>query len=294
MIRVPKINGFSTTPQSYAAFIDELSGIIDLEELGESCSPDLKVYGCRIGNCDNSKPIIVIQGGIHGNEKSPPFAIRRFIAMLKNPANFEPHTKILQQILLKYDFYFIPILNPTGWVDNTRNNRNGVNLNRNYDINWQENNDLDKGSAPFSEPETRISRDVITPLRPVLFIDCHEWGSQYFQGGYAGDAQNLTLQHFFADFELSLRVVRERHTVLSYWGASDVIGQPRPPSADRYFQSISTNTLPIISFDSESSTHETTLHRTEGQLNTFLLAILHTSGFHRTLHTPVTTGQLTQ
>jgi len=77
-----------------------------------------------------------------------------------------------------YEIYFIPIVNPDGHEANTRHNANGVNLNRNYDVDWG--NPLGMafidpmgmtkhtyencGPSPFSEPEAQAMRDFMETL----------------------------------------------------------------------------------------------------------------------------------
>lgn len=64
-----------------------------------------------------------------------------------------------------------------------RFNGRWVDLNRNWDDEWQStsywgNREVDAGSAPFSEPETRIVRDYIDRIEPVVVV--------FFQSAAAG------------------------------------------------------------------------------------------------------------
>jgi hypothetical protein len=56
-----------------------------------------------------------------------------------------------------------------------RFNARGVDLNRNWDGDWQPtsfwgNREVDAGSAPFSEPETRAVRDYVERIDPAVSI----------------------------------------------------------------------------------------------------------------------------
>ncbi len=53
----------------------------------------------------------------------------------------------------------------------------GVDLNRNYDYAWNETRDYDKGSAPFSEPETQAIRDLALKHNFKYALDFHSGGS---------------------------------------------------------------------------------------------------------------------
>jgi len=91
----------------------------------------------------------------------------------------------IKNIVDNTEMYFIPVVNPDGyiynqttnpnggglWRKNRRNNGDntyGVDLNRNYSYNWgydntgssgNTNSDTYRGPSPFSEPESRIMRD---------------------------------------------------------------------------------------------------------------------------------------
>lgn len=58
-----------------------------------------------------------------------------------------------------------------------RENQSGVDLNRNYDIEWSHvvdhHNQISSGDRPFSETETQIVRDVLAELQPEVFLSVH-------------------------------------------------------------------------------------------------------------------------
>ncbi len=110
----------------------------------------------------------------------------------------------IKRLVDNSELYFVPVLNPDGylyneatnpngggfWRKNRRNNGGGVygvDLNRNYAYNWGLNNvgssgnpssDLYRGTAPFSEPETQMIRDFILAHDFKTAINNHTY-SQY-------------------------------------------------------------------------------------------------------------------
>jgi hypothetical protein len=77
--------------------------------------------------------------GVHGDEPATSFALLRFARWLEeNP-----------EIARGYCLFLYPVLNPTGFVDNTRHNRNGKDLNREF---WR---DSDQPEVRLLESELR-------------------------------------------------------------------------------------------------------------------------------------------
>lgn len=100
------------------------------------------------------------------------------------------------------ELYFVPVLNPDGyvynqqtnpngggfWRKNRRNNGNGsfgVDLNRNYGYQWGYDNtgssptpssETYRGTAPFSEPETQAIRDFCNAHQFKLALNYHTYG----------------------------------------------------------------------------------------------------------------------
>jgi hypothetical protein len=109
------------------------------------------------------------------------------------------------------ELYFIPVVNPDGyvynqstnpsgggfWRKNRRNNGNGtfgVDLNRNYGFQWGFDNfgssptpasDTYRGAGPFSEPETQVIRDFVIAHSFSRALNYHSFGNLLiFPWGY--------------------------------------------------------------------------------------------------------------
>lgn len=130
----------------------------------------------------------LIDAGHHANEASGiELALYIVDHLLENHAT----NATVRELLDTLEIHVVPIVNPDGYVRQTRGNALGVNLNRNYDIDWG--NPLGAsnlvmgtvahatgqpmisvpivlencGSGPFSEPESRAMAGLFERLRPT-------------------------------------------------------------------------------------------------------------------------------
>jgi protein MpaA len=106
-------------------------------------------------------PRILVVGCIHGNEPAG-------IAIVRALERAHP----------KADLWLVPVLNPDGLAAGTRQNADGVDLNRNFPSLWQRfghpGSTYYSGPKPFSEPETRAARDLIRRIKPRYTIWYHQ------------------------------------------------------------------------------------------------------------------------
>ncbi|CAF4763648.1 unnamed protein product [Pieris macdunnoughi] len=146
---------------------------------------------------DQSKPIILIDGGMHGREwlTIPPvtYAIHKLVENVTEP-----------DLLDKFDWIFLPMANPDSYNfsivssvvwQKTRSTDNhplsavclGADMDRNFEFAWRP-IDLDgtpctplySGNRPFSEIETRNLRDIIHENlnRLRMYISFDSFGSK--------------------------------------------------------------------------------------------------------------------
>lgn len=179
----------------------------------------------------NGPTTIILIGGMHGGyEWNSILLAYQFIDyLLANPDSL-PATLTL---------FIIPSANPDGQVKVTgitgrftttdiaydtipgRFNDHGVDLNRNWDCQWQptgtwRDQTVSGGSYPFSEPESRVLRDFIVAQDPVATIFYHSAFNAIFTGGcptigprtrelaeiYAG-AANYTIYEQFDSYPIT-------------------------------------------------------------------------------------------
>lgn len=107
-----------------------------------------------------------IMSAIHGDERPCPTVARQLIEYLKkNPRELDGRK-----------VWIMPIANPDGWLRGTRQNANGVDLNRNFPLNWSpacDNKRYFPGDAAASEPETQAYMQFLKEHRPDKIISMH-------------------------------------------------------------------------------------------------------------------------
>lgn len=123
------------------------------------------------------KPVILIISGVHGYERADVLSTYKFFADMcnRNPA--------LMYLRENYEFKLIPIVAPGAYDNNSRTNENGVNINRNFTLNWSNNGTLEPGAQDYpgeaaaDQLETQIVEAWITEnADAVLYIDHHNSG----------------------------------------------------------------------------------------------------------------------
>jgi hypothetical protein len=165
------------TPEDIDIFLDEIKlnypHITSIETVGYTESGRMikaLVISDNPGTLEG-EPAVRLTGGIHGNEMMSVELLIRFIEYLTY--NYSTNTEIKNLIDNRY-ICIIPVLNPDGLAAKSRYNRNGVDLNRNFDDadnHWI--SDSRSGSSPFSESESRALRDFSVPKNFNLSITYH-------------------------------------------------------------------------------------------------------------------------
>jgi protein MpaA len=106
---------------------------------------------------------VLVIGCIHGNESAGVAVVRRLQALPAPPG---------------VELFSVPNLNPDGTHAGTRQNADGVDLNRNFPFRWQSigmrGDQQYSGPHALSEPESRIAYRLISRLRPRVTIWFHQ------------------------------------------------------------------------------------------------------------------------
>jgi murein peptide amidase A len=142
--------------------------------LALACPPAAGARTLLIGHSVKGRPIvaivrgpndarrkIVVVGCIHGNECAG-LAIVSALA----------RSTVVKGVQL----WLVPEMNPDGTAANTRQNADGVDLNRNFPFQWQPVSDPTYYAGPraLSEPESRTAVALIRRLRPAVTIWYHQ------------------------------------------------------------------------------------------------------------------------
>jgi protein MpaA len=130
---------------------------------------------------DRSMPATLVVGVIHGTEPAGLAVIRRLRTM---PLPRGVH------------LWLVPTVNPDGLAAGTRQNAHGVDLNRNWPVDWKRNgvpwDGYYSGPRPMSEPENRAMRDFILRVKPELTI----WYHQPLYEVYGSDPHVAVLKQY--------------------------------------------------------------------------------------------------
>jgi len=112
-----------------------------------------------------------------------------------------------------------------------RVNQDGVDLNRNWDEKWQPNPDLapadtNPGPAPFSEPETRVFKKIVSEYEPTNFLTIHS-GTRGMYMPWAYDMEHLAKRNQPEMMNI-LRKLDTDHCECPFGAAGKEVGYPCP------------------------------------------------------------------
>lgn len=188
--KLTKFSTYSELINAYDALMSKHSTIVSKTALGEA-SDGQTIYeytitngnynkeGLRGADAEIIKPLILLEAGIHGYEPESNTSLYIFIKDLLDG------NLVLSKIRDNLVFKVIPCANPYGYDNNRRGNANNVDINRNFDADWQLQGDPTAnpsyygGASAASEPETQILQQWLQDNRNgALFIDFHN--SSYF------------------------------------------------------------------------------------------------------------------
>ena len=104
-------------------------------------------------------PTVFLECGMHGMEHMPPLATYLMLEQAYNNWQSDPLLEVLRH---NVNFIIIPVSNPSGWNSFNRVNANGVDINRNFPVDWVETEvgATYSGPAPASELETQYVMQV--------------------------------------------------------------------------------------------------------------------------------------
>jgi hypothetical protein len=171
-----------------------------------------------------TEPAIYFDALHHAREPQAMAGTVYFMYWLLDNYNTDPEAKYLVD---NREIYFIPVVNPDGYVRNQTTNPNGggswrknrkvngggcigVDLNRNYNYGWGLNSgssgdpcsDTYRGPSAASEPETQAVKNLCTAIQPKIAFSVHSEAGRYLNPyGYNDSAVTYDIySDFSGDF----------------------------------------------------------------------------------------------
>ena len=121
-------------------------------------------------------PKVFLTSGTHGYEHVP--GLITFL-MFKDICEKWQGYPLLEALRFNVDFLVIPVVNPSGWDDYTRKNRNGVDINRNFPEGWvlaDVSSGTYGGTSPLSELESQYVSSVFDDNTDIdIMYDFHNF-----------------------------------------------------------------------------------------------------------------------
>lgn len=122
---------------------------------------------------------VLFLGGIHGDEPEGAYTAAELPAAFAAAGLADTVTLTL-----------IEDVNPDGRAGGTRDNANGVDVNRNFPATNFDSSDPTHGGTPLSQPEARALYDTIERIDPDLVLSMHSWVNREFVN-FDGPARGL-------------------------------------------------------------------------------------------------------
>ena len=183
-------HSYTTLTIDVNAWADDYPEIVDLTVAGQT-ELGKNLWVVRISDWSQEtkpdgtqKDIVYIDGGHHGNEH-----LGTELAFLTAEFYIEGWAAGDQEVidvLTTTELHILVMLNADGNDLDTRWNINQVDLNRNYDHHWNEQDETQPGSGPFSEAETLANSiymntfvpnaDLYVTMHTGVWIMLHPWG----------------------------------------------------------------------------------------------------------------------
>lgn len=177
------------------------------------------IYALKLSNnarVDQDKPNVLILSAHHCREIVTPEIALKLIEKFTKEFNRD---SLITKFINTYQIFIVPILNVDGldyvWKVNRmwRKNRKpfpnrvfGVDLNRNYDLDWvkcggssQPSSDVYKGPSAFSEEETQTVRGLSRRYQFAKVIDFHSYGREVLHAYHPCTRMDPKIRNYIID-----------------------------------------------------------------------------------------------
>ncbi len=188
---------------------------IGIEDIGSSVLGE-SIKGISLGVGPNR---ILMWSQMHGNESTTTKAVLDLVNFLTTPSSLS------ESILGNCTLYIIPILNPDGAKQYTRENANGVDLNRD--------------AKSLTQPESKVLRSVFDSFKPDYCFNLHDQRTLF---GVGGTAKSATISFLSPSSDPSRKITPTRETAMRLiTGMNDLLQKSIPGQVGRYDDSFNEN-----------------------------------------------------
>src|SRR5271157_66487 len=170
----------------YASFITSFKALavshpqsVSYQSIGKTVlGQDILMF--KIGNPAGG--VVLFDGAIHGYESEGSQLLYYYADWL-----LTSNDSLAQHILANLCTLIVPVVNVDDYSLN-RTNAHGVDLNRNFETNWQYDGSTDpisetyRGPSPLSEPESQALERVFQTYKPNAYVNLHDGGGEMLYG----------------------------------------------------------------------------------------------------------------
>lgn len=206
----------SEVNDAMAAVVSSHPSIARMEQIGTSVQ-GREIYAVIVSdnvNQDEAEPEIRITGNIHGDEKGGGMSVLNFLEVLTD--NYGT-SDMCTYVVDNTELWVVSIVNPDGYVNNTRYNADGIDLNRDFSY---------MNSPPYYEgPESQAIRDITMQDWPDQsnFVNPFATGLSFHGGAECVNAVwNYSTSAEIQDLELVTAqsyAYAEHPSIVSYYGS---------------------------------------------------------------------------
>jgi hypothetical protein len=179
------------------AIVNENIDIARKEVIGYSVQ-NRPIIAIFIGN---GTKYAIIDGSMHGDEKTGTFACLRIAELL---IEYYRTDHLWKTKLTEYTIIIIPVLNPDGFFLNTRENANGKDLNSQF-----------PPDGTTTEPEAWALRNLMGNYTPTAYINFHEGWYWYPLDMLCGNYESGTNKSFTIN---AMKAANNTFVELRHWG----------------------------------------------------------------------------
>ena len=183
----------------------------------------------KVGNGNNN---ILITGGMHAREwmsvMATSYLVERMIQLERNGE--------WNDVFSENTFYIIPISNPDGYAHTYQNinnrfwrkNMNGVDLNRNWNVGFENNTNMDSdtygGAEPFTENEVVAIKNVFDSNSFKLHFDIHAFSQMVAASWSYTDELHPRNDEFMKYGDIIVKSMKNNNYIYGHGSVQNLLG----------------------------------------------------------------------